>query len=442
MVHRREVVKFSAATLGSMVLGGCQDLGGQASSSGSGEAPRDVADDALEGETITIGHLAPQGLSSPAESVRAAEMAIKEHNENGGVLGADVEQITRDTGLSPGKAGRLYQDIEPDVDMTMGLYLTPSFLRAYPNIATAQKLHFNYHMPTNRLQRLVEENYEKFKYIFRPTLNINHNRVSEAHFIETQAERQGWERAAFFTEDIISTDQLYEPLIDDISDTIDVVVKERTSQSITNWEPLLNQAEDEDVDITIVNLVLTGSTLARQYAANQPNFDIGGLHVPSFAGDFYDRIGGGIDGLWTINMCGRFNNHNPRMEQMLQRFKDEYGYTAGTSGIAMGYDAVNVYLYAVKQMGTTDSEELIPFLEKMTFENSVQAPKLEFQAPNDPDRSVRTYTHDMVWDSYPEQGWPLYTQWQKVDGQPELVVVGPDTARGEDIQYQRPPWVN
>jgi len=97
----------SAVALLAVVAAACVSGGGNDQGGGGGQSP-------VTGGTINIGLIAPLsglGLSIGRDMMEGAQIAVDEINANGGVLGNQVQLITRDTEADPAKTTQAAREL-------------------------------------------------------------------------------------------------------------------------------------------------------------------------------------------------------------------------------------------------------------------------------------------------------------------------------------------
>lgn len=79
--------------------------------------------------TVTIGTVGPMNARAGNDNVTGVQIAVDELNNNGGILGNDVEVVTKDNNENdPGVAKQRYEELvlQEEVDMVSGGWLQPS----------------------------------------------------------------------------------------------------------------------------------------------------------------------------------------------------------------------------------------------------------------------------------------------------------------------------
>jgi branched-chain amino acid transport system substrate-binding protein len=449
-VERRDLLKSAIVGATTVGVAGCRSLGSEGPGGGGGASPgsENVPKDLFKGETLKIGGMwpLPDDYTIGRDAQRGAALAVKEHNQSSnGVLGADLQLINRSTGISPAQSRQNTRELclDEDVDVLNGGFLGQSYKLMMEPIASTQTLSYFSCGASIPVVEKMKGNFQRHKYNFRSIGNMAQARDAELNFLEAMADRMDWNRIAVFTENLEVFDAVADPLVQGIRerDIAEVPLAKRTSQSIINWNPLFDQAEEANCDLVCINLVLTGMTAARQWGTSERPFDLGGIHLLAMAPDFWEAVGRVAPGLWTLNMGALDSRQTPEMIPMQERFKQEYGYKTSAYSCFCAYDAVNNWVEAVKATGSTDPADLIPYLEQRTWRGSILKPTVEYY-----DEGTQ-YPHDIKWsaptiEKWNELGFPPIIQWQgDKNGEAGMKTVAPKRAAGGQYKMQKTPWL-
>jgi ABC-type branched-subunit amino acid transport system substrate-binding protein len=448
---RRKIIKATGASLIGATLAGCQSLDeGSSAEANSDQTPAsDVPDDALAGETLTIGGMypLPDDYVIGRDAARGTELAIREANRSeNGILGADAEHLVGDTNISPATARQVTEKfiVEEDADVINGGFLGQVYRQMLAGpISTHDTLSFFSCGASVPVGEMVRDNFDGYRMSFRSICNMRQARNSELHFLDLWADEMGWDKIAVLTEDMEVFDAVAEPLAEGIEERgiAEVPYFQRTSQGILDWAPLFDRAESEDVDLLCVNLVLTGVTAARQWGNQERDFDMGGIHLHAMAPDFWENHGGVAETLWTMNMGGFDSSQTSRMTPMMDRFEEEFGYKTSSYSCFCAYDATRMWFDAVRAVGSTEPEDLIPYLEDRVWEGSVIDEAQEFQGPNGDFPHDWKYRGYEGFDAWNQQGWLPFTQWQgEKGGEANMVTVAPPKASPSGADLNSPGW--
>jgi hypothetical protein len=96
---------------------------------------------------------------------------------------------------------------------------------------------------------------------------------------------------------------------------------------------------------------------------------------------------------------------------------------------------------AVRAVGSTEPEDLIPYLEDRVWEGSVIDEAQEFQGPNGDFPHDWKYRGYEGFDAWNQQGWLPFTQWQgEKGGEANMVTVAPPKASPSGADLNSPGW--
>jgi len=463
IADRRDFLVKTGSGIASVGIAGCQSVLENQEDNASNRTTSDAEDvpsDLFEGETLTVGNMQP----FPSDNVtgiggkQAGEFAVHEHNQSGGVLGGDLQQIIGDTKISPAKSKQRIRELinRENVDAIMGGFLDTSYNQMMEPIADSGDLvSILAGAGSMNTAKKRDSNYDRYKFSFKSLLALNVGMMGQVYFLEDLVEQLGLERIAIYTEDLSVFDTHGEPLFSAIRerDFVDLPIAKRTSASLIDWNPIFDEVEEADCDLMVVNLVLTGATAARQWGSQERPFLLGGTHLHAMQPTFWEESGGIAPGLFTFNSAGHDSQQTSRTVPFMDRFKEFFGFRSSNYNIYTVYDAFNLWIDAVKNTGSTHPDDIRPYLLDRTWEGSVQQPEQSFTGRN-PD-SPHEYSHHWKWTGWPSlegkegwnaEGWPPFTQWQseggKKDTNAEMVTVAPPKNAGGEYNFVWPDWVS
>jgi branched-chain amino acid transport system substrate-binding protein len=431
-LDRRSVLKYGGAGAAAAGLAGCQTAENPVPGSNwrveedsKGTPVGGDGEGVLSGETIKIGVLAPMNLPLGVSMWDAAKMRRDEINENGGILGANVEVALGNTKVSPGTAQSEHQRlvVQEGCDFTMGIFLGSALLQTMPSIANQETIHLTTGSADPRVGRLVSKSddfgsteeqtsYERFKYHFRiGPIHLLDLADAMMEFIENNKDEYGWEAAALLTENLGEFTPYAERLGNRLSNVIDVPVKERPG-GVSDWSPLFNEIESEGCDIAIIGMALGGTTAVNQWAQQQRDFEFGGIHVPAQAFGYWESTGGNVEHVFTMNAMTPQTENTPQTQPFVKQYIDRFDEVPIYSG-ALTYDGMSVIKQGIENTiegedldSMPDADTIIPYLEEGTFTGGTVLPEAQFTPPD------AEYAHEPQWTSMAETGVPVFQQWQ------------------------------
>lgn len=415
-VDRRAFLKATGAGVVGTSVAGC--LGGIGGGGGDGL-----------GDTIKIGALGPADSPFGSSILRTAELAGAQFNENGGIGGADVEVITKDTKDDPGTTRSVYQElIEGDnVDLTVGIFGSENLLAILPNIAQNDVLHLSTGAATPEATRKVSEDYDRFKTYFRVgPVNSIFLGQSMVQFAGDRFETMGWDRVAFIAEDFKWTQPLSDIVPGSLQDEVaaDVVINKRVSEGTEDFTPVYDELESEEVDGAFTALAHIGSVSLVQWAKQTRPFGYGGIHVPAQLVAYYDAVEGAAESVFTQTSATPRTELTDKTVPYAQAFNDRFDAFPVYSGF-ISSDAMEIFRIVAEEANSTSGEDLVPLIEDISYVGTTGT--VEFYGEG------HEFTHDVKFG--PEFVQPVYIQWQ--DGQQE--VIWPD--EHATSTYQPPVWL-
>jgi len=442
-VDRRSVLKYGGSSAVAAGLAGCQspqnpypgsnlrgngDDGGDETGGGTDDGDdSDSSEGLLSGETVRIGILAPMNLPLGQSMWDGARLAAQQFNDNGGMLGADVEVFLGNTEVKPSKAASEHRRLirQEDCDVTMGVFLGAALIQTFPSIAALEKLHITTASADPRAGQIVsttntftnnsgQEEYEKFKYHFRAgPLNLLDLADAMLEFIENNQDKYGWQTVAIMTENVGEFTPYHDRLEAKLNEIIDVPVVKRVG-GVSDWSPIFNEIEDAGCDLALVGLALIGTSAVNQWANQQRPFEFGGIHVPSQSFSYWESTAGNTQYVFTMNAMTPQTENTDRTQEFVNAYMDEWDRVPIYSG-ALTFDAVTLMEQTLERTMTEEGIEgevpeadaMIPYMEEMTYSGSTIMNEFQF-TPKD-----ANYAHEPNWTSIAETGVPVFQQWQK-----------------------------
>lgn len=439
-IDRRRFLRYAGVGTASG-LAGCQSLGEGTGPQGGDSTPTGTVTGESTIRSFTVGVME---TDFGADVRKSARIAVDELNESGAVDG-NIDIVTASGSASPTGEEKAYRQlISKGADVTIGGLYPRGFL---PAMAEEEKIHLTSVSPWPLPARLIsrqqspiegnpEEEYEKYKYFFRVgPLNLVDLQRAQVQLIEEYNEQLGWDRVGIIVENLnIGAEERLNALKEDVSEFVEVPVAEVVSGSVNDWTPIYDQMEAADVDLAAVFLVISATVANEQWADQQRNFEMGGIHLPAMQNSYWEEVDGAAESVWTMNAATPQTSNTPQTQPYLTEYGNRFGGTPAYPG-ALSYDAVKVYAHAVGEVGSKDPEKIIPFFEEdCAFTGGAFMPELGFRGPD------AEFAHDPEWNSIQESGVPIFQQWQKGDdGGGVMEAFAPE--RNKTADYVKPPWM-
>lgn len=384
---------------------------------------------------IAIGGLFPQPGDFPGGTgmQQATEVLTETLNDDGGLLGEDVELVTRDTELDPATARDGYRELilEEEVDVTTGVYSTEVGTAVLDELSEFETVHMaggTSHLgPHERLR----ENYEEYKYWFRGFNGAMFGRSIGNSAREFFADL-GIEDIGVATEDIDGFTPIVEGALENIPGSVTVHFEERFASDTTDFGPILDQGESNDIDLLLGFTAQGGSALVTQWAQRQPNYGFGGGDIFSSNPNRWETTNGDVEYVWSyVGGSGPGFETNELTEQFIADHRNRFDGAAPPHAQAYSqYDVVLTWAEAVEEAGTIDTDEVVETIEGITVDGTTG--------------TLDYHDQDGEWPHDPKFGkdllHPPIMQWQEVDGEGQQVGLFPEKVRTGE--YQTPPWVD
>jgi branched-chain amino acid transport system substrate-binding protein len=371
---KRELALLSALVLASAVFSGCAgcnsskgdgEAGGPSSGTTGGEENGGAAaaramptapGNPIEGDTIKIGMIASlSGDNQPwgEDSKNGAMLAVEEFNSAGGVNGRNVELLVEDTASKPesGKSATEKLVGEDRVAAVVGEVASGITIQA---------------------AAVCQENGVPLVSVGATRVDITQNKgaVFRACFTDNF---QGAAMARFAYEDLklrsvaVMTDRKL-PYSTGLSDVFKKAFESFGGKVVT--EEFYESGGNMDFKAQLTNIKaknpdgLFCSGYFTEVGPIARQREQVGLNVPMFGGDGWDSTKL-IDSGGTGILGGYFLNHyhnseqRPEVQEFVRKFQAKYGHPPATAMGALGYDAANVVLTALKASDPKDGSELL-----------------------------------------------------------------------------------
>lgn len=207
----------------------------------------------------------------------------------------------------------------------------------------------------------------------------------------------------------------------------EIVVDEKVATPVANWDAVIGKIR-ETQPAMIVNTDFNPADLAlftKDIAADPPPALLYEQYGPSIP-EFLNLAGEAANGVVWSTVIGVLPDDNG--EAWKQRYTEKFGEAPGLSNSGSCFDAVNLYLTAVEQVGSTDRKAVCDAIRGITYRGVCGTYRF------DPADQTAIPYPDV--ESDPEKGMPhLYFQIQ--DGKQVLMAPEPFTTGS----FQLPPWL-
>jgi branched-chain amino acid transport system substrate-binding protein len=392
-----------------------------------------------EEEPIKIGVLAPL-TGAPARAgnamAKAAEMAEADINAKGGLLGRKVDVIIYDTEDKP-ETGKLVAEraiLQDKVIAIAGIFRSEVSM-VVAEVAADNKIPLVVGTAqTPAYSKLVEKDYNRYKYLFRSTTNATVLGNQLSNFImEYLAPKYGVKKIAFLTEDVLWARALTK---------IETARLEAGGFEVKSWLvplgvteiPEMKEMETWGADVIFpVFSSDNGYLVTKTWHDLKINAILIGVNNPIASPEAWEKTEGRCE--YETTAFASTVIKYPVTDEVVpwtERYVSKYG-VEGINQAADTYEALQVIFQAIEKAGTTDPEKLVEVLEKNEFDTL--RGKVKF--------SPKTHDH-VAWLGPPYKiesplGGPL-GQWQMVEGEPQVVLVWPEPI-GKPDNWKPAPWL-
>jgi branched-chain amino acid transport system substrate-binding protein len=361
--------------------------------------------------TIKIGVLGPMSQVQGQHHWAGAEMARDDINKAGGVdVGGKrmmIELVRTDTNeimSIPDATNAIERVITRDkADFLVGGFRSEAVLAMQEIAADYKKIFLGAGSAHPQLGKRVEDNYERYKYWFRVTpvnaTDLGKTLVGVLGSVAGQIRKElnkPTPKIAILAEKVI--------WVEPILKALPPVFQKMKMDVVGTWQPSATAtdvtAELAAIDRAGADIVFTllsgpvGITVGRQMGERNMKAVAFGINVEAQKEEFWQATAGKANYVATLDTYAEVEM-TPKTTPFVQAFKKRFGfpptYNAGT------HDAIYLLKDAIEKAGTTDTEKLIPVIEKMTFVGNGGV--IEF-----------TKGHEPVWG--PGKSTGIAVQWQ------------------------------
>lgn len=321
-----------------------------------------------EAETILIGGFGP--LSAPGsyqagtEMRMAAEMAVDEFNEAGGLLGKDVELIFGDTEGLPERGTAVTERLitQNNVVGLVGEY--------HSGVGVTEKeVAHKYHVPAVFAEPWADEvTASGYPEVFRLAPSIEYySRIATNYIAEA-----GWQSVVWIVEDSDYghlqgpewTEQLEALGITDV----EVIYADPATEDYT---PILQRVMQDPPDLLSGTITGAGNTRILRQACElglAPNADVAyAASVDAQLPEFWEGVGECGKHVWFTFVGLPKSLWNEKTQAFVENFAERHQRDPSTSAMA-AYDSTYLLLEAIERAGSTDADAIIEELENTEYE--------------------------------------------------------------------------
>ncbi|MGD9712158.1 MAG: ABC transporter substrate-binding protein [Thermomicrobiales bacterium] len=288
--------------------------------------------------------------------LEGAKLAVKSINEQGGVLGRELQIIELDGQTDPATVGNVAREL---IDQGAEVILAPcDFDFGAPASQAAQEaglvgISFCASSPLFGSEALGDKQF---------TLSM-WNQTMSAAAAQFGIQEQGWTTAATIIDQGTEyTQSLGDYIVETWAHLGGEVVSEDTYQlgdmtASAQAQRILDLDEEPDVIFISANMPDYAAIIADVRSAGIESAIMGGDAMDT--AEFYEALGSSLGNNIFISTHSFIGPETgPEMEEFIAAFEEEYGRAPGVTFAAMGWDVIHVLAQAIEAAGTTEGAAL------------------------------------------------------------------------------------
>ncbi len=295
-------------------------------------------------------------------SSRGAELAVKEINNAGGVLGCPLRLILRDGESNPEKIKREARQLaeNPDISVVIGLSDSNMVLAAAPEVASYKKIFITSGATSPHLPQDVPQ------YLFLSCFGDNTQAAAAAEY--------GYERlglrdvAVIFDRDKVYTIGLSTYFQDRFTQLGGKIASIQSySQNNPTFEKQIETLKTLEV---VPQFIYLAAETPNEASLLVSELRSAGFNQPIMGGDSYvaklmiDTIGDAADNIFfTTHVYFDINTKNPELKKFINIYESTYNTFPSNPFAALGYDTVNLVALTMRGTGSLDSQSLLKALD-------------------------------------------------------------------------------
>ncbi|MEM3890872.1 MAG: ABC transporter substrate-binding protein [Nitrososphaerales archaeon] len=321
-------------------------------------------------ENVKLGLLTPLtgAFAKTGKAMQdAAQMAVDEINDAGGVLGRKVVLITRDTAGDPetGLDAALKLILDDKVHVLFGTFSSGVTLAILPKIPQ-YKVPFLVSVSTaTEITTPVLSDYQNYKYVFGTRWNNTQVALLAVSFV---TEVVGAKRVFFMSADAKFPRDLYaivKPLLE--SRGVTIVGVDYPPRTATDFTTYLQRVKETNPDAVLSTQVGgDGPIFAKQYyesKINAPIYFMGGAlgsqDTARQLGDASNYVAFGV-AAWKVPIT-------PKTLKFYENFEKRFGYSSTNYEDIRTYDTVYIAVDAIKRANSVEPDKIVEALEKTDY---------------------------------------------------------------------------
>lgn len=317
---------------------------------------------------IKIGLISAWDYAGGVGAKRGAQMAVRDLNAAGGVLGRKLEPIMYDNKLSADESKKgverlLYKD---KVDVIVGFWRSDLAIVAQPLIMEAKKIFMvaGASSPVLTAQRIGKD-YETYKYTFSTEVNGLYHLGLFWMPVEIAKKKLGLNKIALLGEKAA----WYDPLHENYSKKKGVVYEARFSPDAVDYSVEFTKAKAAGADILFyVSTGKGGTPSVKQWYDMQLPMLYCGYNVEAQNPEFSKITEGKSEGVVDEKIGGSGGLAiTEKSRPWYEAYKKMFGEYPIAYNNSLSYDAVMSWAEGVKLAGTVDSDAVVKAMESPKY---------------------------------------------------------------------------
>lgn len=334
-------------------LSGCGKQGGETAKSGGGTAD--------SGDKIQIAVAAPMTGDNSEYGIgfyNAVLLKAKEWNDNGGVLGKQIEIVQYDDKNTSEEATTIAQKIVSDKKVVgvIGHFASGVCMTAAPIYQENKIIEIS---PSSS-----HPDYSGIgDFIFRNNTVISKEGAASIDIAVNDLGKKKVGIISIMTDWGTNTSKMIKEMIEKTD--AKVVAHEEVMEGSDDYTPAITKLNEAGADVVICcgmyNLV---APVAKQYKQINPDIKIVGFSN-SYSQQLIELGGEAVEGV-CFPVIFFSESDDPEVKNYVEAFKKEYG-NAPSALTSQAYDSAGILLTAIKEAGTTDSEKVKEKLYEINY---------------------------------------------------------------------------
>lgn len=390
----------------------------------------------LERDTIKIGVASALKRPWGVAALRGTEMAVKEINDAGGVLGAKIQIFSADTESTAPKATEAIEKLyySDKVDAIVGAYSSEEST-AFQEEAAKLKINILFHGTPGSLDEKYKSDPEKYKYYWDYITSEYHvmdyaKDVQLNLLISAIKKQLGIEKVnvAVITDVALWTEKIHSAWQEAVKKHPDanLVYVGKISRDAVDFTAELTELRSKNAQLIMAGMGYSaGYTFVKQaYDVQLPVLMSGLIALSWSASDFLKAVG--VDAAAYISSMGMMTHPTtPNTAKKLKEYESLYG---GEPHMCVGhaYNGVMAYAKAVEMAGSLDHDKVSAALQKVKLAENESWNAKEFWFDN----THRVHISSM-------NGMIIYTFQYTSAGKAQMV----EPAEYKTGEVLLPPWM-